>query len=163
MKYCVECGTKLVDKFLEKEGIIPYCTNCKQFRFPIFNCAVSMIVVDKTENKILLIKQYGKPNFVLVAGYINRGEAAEKAVCREIIEEVGLQTEKIVFNKSKFFEPSNTLMINFVAYVNNAKELKANDEIDDFCWFDFEQARENIMPNSLAKEFLCNFLDKKFN
>ena len=42
MKYCYECGTKLTEKFLENEGMIPYCETCQEFRFPIFSTAVSM-------------------------------------------------------------------------------------------------------------------------
>ena len=41
--YCRECGTKLVPKELENEGIVPYCPSCGQFRFPQYNVAVSMV------------------------------------------------------------------------------------------------------------------------
>ena len=30
MSYCEECGTELVERFLENEGIIPYCNRCKE-------------------------------------------------------------------------------------------------------------------------------------
>lgn len=73
MKYCYECGTKLTEKFLEGEGIIPYCENCRRFRFPIFNTAVSMEVYNPRRDKLLLIQQYGRKHYVLVAGYVNRG------------------------------------------------------------------------------------------
>ena len=57
MKYCVECGTKLETRFLKDEGDIPFCPQCNQFRFPIFNCAVSMEVLNPDKNKVVLIKQ----------------------------------------------------------------------------------------------------------
>ena len=53
MKYCVECGTKLEKRFLEGEGEIPFCPNCNEFRFPIFNCAVSMEVLNPDKNIVL--------------------------------------------------------------------------------------------------------------
>ena len=46
-KHCFECGTALIEKELEEEGIVPYCPNCQQYRFPMYNVAVSMIVVDE--------------------------------------------------------------------------------------------------------------------
>ena len=46
MNYCMECGTKLELRHLENEGEIPFCSQCNQFRFPIFNTAVSMICID---------------------------------------------------------------------------------------------------------------------
>ena len=62
MNYCMECGTKLELRHLENEGEIPFCSQCNQFRFPIFNTAVSMICIDVKNQKILLIKQYGRPD-----------------------------------------------------------------------------------------------------
>ena len=54
-KCCPECGYKLVEKELEGEGLVPYCEKCNEFRFPMFNVAVSMIVVNESNGKILLI------------------------------------------------------------------------------------------------------------
>ena len=122
-KHCFECGMALIEKELEEEGIVPYCPKCQQYRFPMYNVAVSMIVVDEETGKILLIQQYGKPSYILVAGYVNRGEAEEHAVVREVREETGLEVEHLRFNRTKFFEPSNTLMCNFTAFVRTAKAL----------------------------------------
>ena len=52
-KHCFECGTALIEKELEEEGIVPYCPKCQQYRFPMYNVAVSMIVVDEETGKIL--------------------------------------------------------------------------------------------------------------
>ena len=82
-KYCYECGSKLIKKELENEGIISFCLKCNQYHFPMYNVAVSMIVINKETNKLLLIKQYGKPFYILVAGYVNRTEQLEHAVARE--------------------------------------------------------------------------------
>ena len=105
-KHCFECGTALIEKELEEEGVVPYCPKCQQYRFPMYNVAVSMIVVDEETGKILLIQQYGKPSYILVAGYVNRGEAEEHAVVREVREEAGLEVAHIRFNRAKFFDPS---------------------------------------------------------
>ena len=160
-KHCYECGAELTEKELEGEGIVPYCPQCQQYRFPMYNVAVSMIVTDEETGKILLIQQYGKPTYILVAGYVNRGEAEEDAVAREVREETGLHVSRMKFNRTRFFEPSNTLMCNFTAYVDNAKALHINQEIDRCKWFTPEEARVNIRPNSLAAWFLNAYLDEK--
>lgn len=82
-KYCQECGTALIEKELENEGMVPFCPKCNQYRFPLYNVAVSMIVISRQTDKILLIKQYGRPFFILVAGYVNRTESLEHAAARE--------------------------------------------------------------------------------
>lgn len=159
-KHCWECGAALIEKPLEGEGIVPFCPVCGEYRFPMYNTAVSMIVTDEKTGRILLIQQYGRPSYILVAGYVNRGESAENAVRREILEETGLHAGRIRFNRTRFFEPSNTLMCNFTAFVSDADWLHTNREVDRYSWFSPADARRNIRPNSLAAAFLNAYLDE---
>lgn len=90
MKYCYECGEKLHMKELEHEGMVPFCESCRAYRFPIFSTAISMVTLNPKRDKILMIQQYGKPNNILVAGYVNKEECAEDAMirrCRRRLEE----------------------------------------------------------------------------
>ena len=159
--YCRECGTKLVPRELENEGIVPYCPECGQYRFPQYNVAVSMIVVNEEKDEILLIQQYGRPSYILVAGYVSRGEALEDAVAREVREETGMTVSRIKFNRTQFFEKSDTLMCNFTAFVKDASELDPNYEIDACKWFTRDEARANIRPDSLAEWFLVSYLEEE--
>ncbi len=159
-KFCRECGTELVPKELKNEGIVPYCPNCGQYRFPQYNVAVSMIVVNEEKDEILLIQQYGRPSYILVAGYVSRGESLEDAVEREVREETGMTVSHMKFNRTQFFEKSDTLMCNFTAFVKDSSEMKANYEIDSYAWFTRDEARANIRPNSLAEYFLVSYLDE---
>ncbi len=159
-EYCSTCGSRLEERYLEKEGRkIPYCPTCEAYRFPIYNAAVSMVVMNEERSKILLIKQYGRDRYILVAGYINQGENAETAVAREVLEETGLTVSSIEFNKSEFYAPSNTLMINFAVTVTS-ECVHANEEIDSYQWFSMEEARAQIASGSLAEKFLLQYLDK---
>ena len=78
MDFCAECGTKLMRKELENEGMVPYCQHCQVYRFPQYNVAVSAIIYDELEKRILLIQQYGNANNILVAGYVSRGESMKR-------------------------------------------------------------------------------------
>jgi len=160
MSYCQKCGTLLIEKELEHEGIVPYCPACGDYRFPMYNVAVSMVVINEANGNILLIKQYGKDFYRLVAGYVNRTEPLEHAVIRELKEETGMTAVRIRFNRTQFFEPSNTLMCNFTAFVRNDRELNPNFEIDSCAWFSPEEARKNINPEILAGKFLNAYLDE---
>lgn len=94
-----------------------------------------------------------------MAGYVNRTESLEHAVVRELKEETGLTAVRIRFNRTRFFEPSNTLMCNFTAFVKDGSELSPNYEIDSWAWFSFDEARKNVDPEILAGKFLNAFLD----
>ena len=157
-RYCPECGTEMHERELELEGAIPYCPTCEAYRFPRYNVAVSMIVVDESTGRILLLQQYGKPHWILVAGYVTKGEALENAVVREIREETGLTVSRFHFNRTRYYEPSGTLMCNFTAFVADASELCTNHEVDAYRWFDPEDARANIKAD-VAKWFLESYLD----
>lgn len=159
MRYCMECGTRLKDKFLKNEGMIPYCEACKAFRFPVFSTAVSMEVLNPDRDKILLIKQYGRDRYILVAGYVNKGENAEDTVVREVREELGLTVTELHFEKSEYFAPSNTLMLNFSCVVDSENlSHVSKEEIDSCRWFTLEEAAENIAEGSLAGKFLTRFI-----
>lgn len=161
MKFCYECGTELTEKYLEREGMVQYCPHCQQFRFPIYNTAVSMEVLNPAQTHVLLIQQYGKGRNVLVAGYVNRGEQAEHAVVREVKEEVGLNVHNITFQQSRFFEPSNTLMLNFSCIADSEDLSGVTDEVDRAAWVPLDRAEEEIVPKSLAKNFLMGFLQHR--
>ena len=98
-----------------------------------------------------------------VGGHLEEGESPEDCLVREVREETGLEVEHLRFNRTKFFEPSNTLMCNFTAFVRTAKALHINHEVDRCKWFTPQEARENIRPNSLAAEFLNAYLDEVGN
>ena len=154
MLHCMQCGEKLQMRYLPSEGKeIPYCEACGDFRFPVFNTAVSMIVTCPGTGRIVLIRQYGRPDFILVAGSVNRGEDAEDAVIREVREEMGLEVRKVRFNHSHFFAPSNTLMLNFTAEVES-EEVHSDWEVDSYAWLSPEEARRQIRQGSLAQAFL---------
>ncbi len=161
MNYCYECGTRLEKRMLENEGLIPFCPHCETFRFPIFSTAVSMIVHNPRKDKILLIQQYGKKTNVLVAGYVNQGESAEETVIREVYEETGLHVISLCFNKSEYFQRSNTLMLNYTCVTDSEDLSRLNTrEVDQAQWFSHDDARAAIRPDSLAQKFLLFYLDK---
>ena len=67
----------------------------------------------------------------------------------------------IRFNRTRFFERSNTLMCNFTAFVDDDSEFCPNEEIDACAWFTPEEAREKIKPGSLAERFLAAWAEER--
>ncbi|SMF86769.1 NAD+ diphosphatase [Paenibacillus uliginis N3/975] len=160
MKYCYVCGTELHSKECEGEGLIPYCDSCQVFRFPIFSTAISTAVLNKERNKVLLIRQYNMKDYILLAGYVNRGESAEETLIREVEEEVGLHVDEYKYMRSLYFERSNTLMLNFVSVAHDATLMQINEEVEHAEWFAFDEARKVIMKGSLAESFLLTILER---
>ena len=162
MKYCMECGGKLTPRPHREGGLVPWCGGCGAFRHPVYSTAVIMVVMDGTRQRVLLIQQYGRGKNILVAGYIDRGEAAEDACRREVGEELGLTVRSLRYHRSEYLARTNTLMLCFAVEVEPG-EMRPNGEIDAWGWFSLSEAREAILPGSLAARFLNEVLDGEEN
>lgn len=157
--FCSECGEKLTLRFLENEGLIPFCPGCNAFKFPLFPIAVSMTVVNRAEDKVLIAKHVGEDDFTLVAGYVKKGENAERTITRELREELKLNAVKWRYFGSKFHEQKNLLMLNFIVIADDKAELKLKeDELTEARWCSFDEAKQLIRKESTAEYFLLGGL-----
>lgn len=152
--FCTECGEQLTLMFKSEEGLVPYCKKCGEYRYPQTSTAVLMIVTNREKNKILLAKHAGQEDFIAFAGYVKKGETAEKTVTREFKEETKLDVVKYRYLSSRYHEQKNVLMLGFVVMAENGEPVPAANELDEVRWFDIEQARETIRHGSIAEAFL---------
>ena len=154
--YCRECGQKLTLRFCENEGLIPYCAKCESFMFPHFPIAVSMVVTNRTQDKILLAKHVEDDDFILFAGYVKKGENVEKTIPREIKEELGLNVVKTKYMSSRYHTKKELLMLNFIVVVEDAQIRLKEDEVAEARWCTPEEALALIRKNTTAEFFLQN-------
>ena len=154
--YCRECGAKLTLRFCENEGLIPYCATCSAYMFPQFPIAVSMVVTNRAQNKILLAKHVEDDDFILFAGYIKKGENAEKTIPREIKEELGLDVVKAKYMSSRYHAKKELLMLNFIVVVEDKPIKLQPNEIAEARWCTPEEAATLIRKGTTAEFFLNN-------
>ena len=150
--FCQDCGEKLTLKYCDNEGLVPYCNACGEFKFPPFKTAVSMVAVNKAQDKILIGK-HTNGNNLLLAGYVKKGESAEKAIVREIREETGLNTVKYRYIGSRYHEPRNVLMLGFIVVVSDG-EIKLNaDELTEAAWYTYDDALDAVQHDPPGEYF----------
>ncbi len=154
--FCPVCGEKLALFVHNQEGLVPFCKHCEEFRFPQYNTAVSMVVLNREKDKILLAKHKGQDDFILFAGYVKKGETAEKTVTREFREETRLNVVKYKYMSSRYHEPRNVLMLNFMVIAENGEIVLDKSELDEAVWFDFDGALQAVRKDSIAEAFLKN-------
>lgn len=147
-------------KDCDGEGQVPYCGSCGVFRFPVFSTAMSTAVLNKDLSKILLIQQYNRKEYILLAGYVNKGENAEDTLVREVKEEAGLDIIAYEYMRSQYFAPSNTLMLNFMSVADSEDLSGMSAELDHAAWFTLDEAADAIWKGSLAESFLLNIIAK---
>ena len=151
--FCRDCGEKLALRFKENEGLVPYCGKCGKFKFPFFPVAVSMVVVRRTDNRILLARHVGDDDYKLIAGYIKKGESAEKTIPRELREETNLSAIKWKYLASRYHDAKDILMLGYLVTASD-EEMTLNEEIAETRWCTPEGAKEIIRKNSTAEYFL---------
>lgn len=119
-----------------------------------------MVVTNRTKDKILLARHKGQEDYILFAGYVKKGETAEKAVTREFKEETKLNTVKFKYMSSRYHEPRNVLMLGFLSMAEDGEAQIDEKELDEVKWFDFDEALEAIRKDSTAEAFLKSALNE---
>ena len=161
--YCSVCGEKLALVVHKTEGLVPFCKKCGEYRFPQFTTAVSLVVTNRAKDKILLAKHLEQDDYILIAGYVKKGESAEKAVTREFKEETKLNVVKYKYMSSRYHEPRNVLMLNYLVIAENGEAQPDPDEIEECGWFSFDEALEKVRKDSTAEAFLKTALTELKN
>ena len=124
--------------------------------FPQFPIAVSMVVTNRAQDKILLAKHIEDEDFILFAGYIKKGENAEKTIPREIKEELGLDVVKAKYMSSRYHAKKDVLMLNFIVVVEDKPIKLQKNELAEARWCTPEEALQLIRKNTTAEFFLNN-------
>jgi len=98
-------------------------------------------LIEDGEGRVLLVKTHKWGHrWGIPGGKIERGEASEDALRREIFEETGLEIEKPRFilvqdciDSDEFYQPQHFLLLNYVARCKPG-EVSLNEEAQEFLW-----------------------------
>ena len=156
MRFCPVCGTKLIRKKNKEETLTLFCESCAEERFPLYSNAISAAIWNKEKTKLLLIRQYGEEQPVFPAGYVDKGETAEETVIRELREELGLTVEGLHCLGSRFYAPTETLMLHFAVTVRETEAVQ-NREVDSWRWIPREEA-DRLVRRGLARVLMDDTL-----
>ena len=152
--YCCECGEKLALVLHNQEGLVPFCKNCNEYRFPQFATAVTIVATNRDKDKIMLARHKGDDDFILIAGYVKKGETAEKTVTREFREETKLNVVKHKYMTSRYRADKNVLLLNFLVIAENGEPVLDKSELTEVKWFTLDEALKNVRKDSDAEAFL---------
>lgn len=168
-KYCPKCGSiyngKEINHFSKTKNKLT-CKNCSFIFYNNPKPTVSAIISDKN-GKILFTKRAIKPYlgwWDLPGGFINYGESAEKALRREIKEELGVEIEIKRFlgtfhefykNHGRKNEKYSIIALVYLGQLRNDK-IKVGDDVVMYNFFPFNKLPKKIaFPNQ--RKFIENF------
>lgn len=91
-RYCPRCGTRAA-----QVGEVPFSCPACEFRFFFGPVAAVGGILEADDGQVLLItrgRDPGKDKFGLPGGFVDPGEDVERALRREVEEEVGMQVDQ---------------------------------------------------------------------
>lgn len=134
-KYCPDCGSMLTSRELGDEGSVAWCNRCDKPWFEVFPTATISLVYNDAGEVLLLRQAYISTEFCnLVSGYIQPGENAETTARREILEETGLEVDRLELKLTRWFPKKEMLMIGFFAHALPGQSLRLSGEVDSAAW-----------------------------
>ena len=148
--YCPHCGSRLIQKEIGDEGLLPFCEACSVPLWDMFTTSIIAAVVNE-QNEIALLRQgyVSASSYVCVAGVMKMGESAEDTVIREVKEELGLTVEKLHFIRSYPYEKKEMLMLGFLARVKK-EDFVLSGEVDAAEWVSLKQAPDRLRQGGIA-------------
>lgn len=131
MKYCPLCANELTTSERESKTYLT-CSNTT-CGFVHWNNPVPVVAaIIEFKDKVLLVHNVSWPDKILglVSGFLDEKEAPDKAVQREIKEELNLDTHEVKLVGVYPFEQMNQVIIAYNAKCSG--EVSLNEELDDY-------------------------------
>ena len=162
-RYCGRCGTRT--EHSEKERAI-ICPECGHTYYPRISPVVIIAIVDGDRILLTRYSRGGYRRHSLVAGFVEIGETLEDAVCREVMEEVGLHVKNIRYCESQPWPFSSSLIAGFFADVDGDPTVHLNtdgqDELAEGVWVSRDELVMEDSGLSLTWDMIRKFRDKTF-
>lgn len=137
--YCPRCGTATE---VASAGHVRVCPADDSQHFPRVDPAVIMLVLDNApdpaDQRCLLGSQTVWPTgrYSTLAGFVEPGESLERAVAREVAEEVGVHVTEARYLGSQPWPMPRSLMLGFFALAPDPAPVRFRDgEIASARWF----------------------------
>jgi NAD+ diphosphatase len=161
--FCPHCGTRLINKEIGDEGMIPYCEICQVPLWDMFTSCVICAIVNEFDEIALIRQQYvSTTSYCCIAGIIKLGEDAEETAIREIKEEIGLDVRKIQYIRSYFYDKKSMLMLGYRADVKK-DDFTISKEVDSAEWIPLSEALSKLREGSIAWQLVKEVAENRMH
>lgn len=132
-RHCPRCGTATD---LDEAGWSRRCPNDQSSHYPRTDPAVIMLVVDEDDRCLLgHAPLWPTGRFSTLAGFVEPGETPERAVAREVAEEVGIVIDACRYVGAQPWPFPSSLMLGYYAAASNQQPRPDGVEISHARWF----------------------------
>ncbi|GAA5215433.1 NAD(+) diphosphatase [Corallincola platygyrae] len=131
-RFCGRCGSRM--RHVQWEMAM-HCDACQHRSYPRLSPCI--IVAVRDEDRILLAqnKRHKAGVYSIIAGFIEAGETAEQAAHRELMEEVGIRVQNLVYQSSQAWPFPHAFMLAFTAEYESGQLKPDPQELSDAGWY----------------------------
>lgn len=149
--FCLRCGQRLVPR--DESGAPRLACAAEGCGFVLYENPLPVVAaIVEREGKIVLVRGKGWPEkmYGLVTGFLEKGEAPEDGVLREVEEEIGLRGRVVELVGVYPFPSKNELIVAYHVIADG--ELRIGDELEDVKHVPIEKLRPWPFGTGLAVE-----------
>lgn len=157
-RYCGSCG-ELTTVSAQDHGLI--CVSCKLTNYPrISPCIITLV---HHQEYCLLGRQPSWPPglFSTLAGFIEPGESAEQALCREVMEESGVRVQNLTYFSSQAWPFPGQLMLGYFAEYAGGDISVDGIELEQARWFHYKDLPQIPPSTSISGKLIRSFIESR--
>ncbi|MFO0701732.1 MAG: NUDIX domain-containing protein [Nitrospira sp.] len=156
--YCPQCGNKLELRSVDRvDQLARPETDCHYVHWHNPVPVVAGVIVYNHSLLLARNRQWPAGRFSLITGHVERHEAPEQAIRRELPEALGLVTDTVQFVGHYLFKRKNQLLIAYTLKAHG--EPKLGDEIAEIRMFPISDvAQHDFSPFELTRTIVQDWL-----
>lgn len=141
--YCGSCGNESAYIAELNKRV---CTDaaCGHATYPRIEPAIITLVIAGTRCLLARQASFPKAYYAPVAGFVEAGETPERAVSREVFEEVGQVVQTTTYVAAQPWPYPSSLMLGFIAHVAPDQPVHLSGEIEEAIWVDLATVSDAI-------------------
>jgi NAD+ diphosphatase len=149
-RFCGHCAQPLQ----RASAISKRCPQCGMEIFPQVSPAIIVLIRRGREALLVHARNFRRPIFGLVAGFVETGESVEQCVRREVKEETNLEVTNLRYVGSQPWSFPNSLMLAFTAdYLSGTLEFR-DHELTEGGFFDPDHLPPLPDAPSIARQLI---------
>jgi NAD+ diphosphatase len=159
-KFCGCCGN---ETHLSRAEYVKECgrEECEHKMYPQYSPAVIMLVWRGDEILLGRSPHFEAGMYSTLAGFVEAGETCEKAVIREIHEEVSIDVHNVEHHSVQPWPFPNSLMFGYFAeYKSGALNIN-HEELEDARWFHYKKLPKLPPKSTISTRLIYQFVENR--
>jgi len=161
-QHCGRCGD-LMEQAEEEMALVCGSDHCRNRVYPRISPCI-IVLVERGERALLAHNARFTPNrFSTLAGFVEAGETVERAVAREIREEVGVEVKQLRYFNSQAWPFPDSLMLGFHAQYAGGELAPDGVEITEARWFSVDELDNVELPPtfSISRQLIDDWVERQ--